>query len=205
VERVIWSFLTSSRQREEREAREVLFFHQPDGSCSASFDNGISSKRAEKETKEVRSAYTLSCLESCHSSFTPALTAFGVLVFYQRLEKELKRSRRAFCGEMPLPNSDLYLASQPSCVTLLPPPPPPPPPPAMGFPTPTSPMAPLQMLGGDGERVESSDEDRDDECGLTCTWRTGTIWLFPWSQACFHVGAMWVEYVNPLIGAACQP
>ncbi len=33
----------------------------------------------------------------------------------------------------------------------------------MGFPTPTSPLAPLQMLGGDGERVESSDEDGDDE------------------------------------------
>ncbi|KAH9034636.1 hypothetical protein EDB85DRAFT_998617 [Lactarius pseudohatsudake] len=100
----------------------------------------------------------------CHCSFTPALTTFGFW-FYQRLaKKELKRSRRAFRGEMPLPNSDLYLASQQqSCVTMLPPPPPPPPPPAMGFPTPTSPMAPLQMLGGDGERVESSDEDGDDE------------------------------------------
>ena len=84
--------------------------------------------------------------------------------FYQRLEKkELKRSRRAYRGEMPRPNSDLYLPSQPSCVTLLPTAPPPPPPPAMGFPTPTSPLAPLQMLGGDGERVESTDDDGDDE------------------------------------------
>ena len=55
------SFLNSSRQREEREAREVLFIHQPDGSYSMSFDNEISSKRAEKETKEVRSASTLFC------------------------------------------------------------------------------------------------------------------------------------------------
>jgi hypothetical protein len=88
-----------------------------------------------------------------------------VFWFYQRLEKkELKRSRRAFRGEMPRPNSDLYLvAPQPSCVTLLPPPTPPPPPPAMGFPTPTSPMAPLQMLGGTGQHVDSSDEDGDDE------------------------------------------
>jgi hypothetical protein len=89
-----------------------------------------------------------------------------VFWFYQRLEKkELKRSRRAYRGELPRPNSDLYLAaSQPSCVTLMPPPPPPPPPAALGFPTPTSPLAPLQMLGGDGERVESSsDEDGDDD------------------------------------------
>ncbi len=33
----------------------------------------------------------------------------------------------------------------------------------MGFPTPTSPLTPLQMLSGDGERVLSSDEDGDDE------------------------------------------
>ncbi|KAH9074963.1 hypothetical protein EDB83DRAFT_1884439 [Lactarius deliciosus] len=122
------------KEREEREAREVLFIHRPDGSYSMNFDNEISSKRTEKETKE------------------------------RLAKKELKRSRRAFRGEMPLPNSDLYLASQQqSCVTMMPPPPPPPPPPAMGFPTPTSPMAPPQMLGGDGERVESSDEDGDDE------------------------------------------
>ena len=51
-------------QREEREAREVLFIHPPDGSYSVSFDNEISSKRAEKETKEVRSAYTLFCFNA---------------------------------------------------------------------------------------------------------------------------------------------
>ena len=33
----------------------------------------------------------------------------------------------------------------------------------MGFPTPTSPLAPLQMIGGDGERVESSDEEDGDD------------------------------------------
>ena len=33
----------------------------------------------------------------------------------------------------------------------------------MGFPTPTLPLAPLQILGGDGDRVESSGEDGDDE------------------------------------------
>ena len=33
----------------------------------------------------------------------------------------------------------------------------------MGFSTPTLPLAPLQILDGDGERVESSGEDGDDE------------------------------------------
>ena len=60
---------------------------------------------------------------------------------------------------MPRPNSNLYLPSQPSCVTAFPAPLPP----EMGFPTPTSPLAPLQILGGDGERVELSGEDGDDE------------------------------------------
>jgi len=66
--------------------------------------------------------------------------------------------RANYREKMPRPDSDL-----PSCVTPLPAPPPPPPPPAMGFPTPTAPLAPLQMLCGDGERVESSDDDGDDE------------------------------------------
>ncbi|KAI9453414.1 P-loop containing nucleoside triphosphate hydrolase protein [Lactarius psammicola] len=115
----------------------------------------------------------------------------------ERLGKELKKSRHALRCEMPLPTSGLYLASQPSCVTLLPPPPPPPLPPAMSLPTPTSPTAPLQMLGDDGDHVESSDEDGDDEYGLTSTWvHAVSICLFPSPQACFQVGAMWAEYVN---------
>ena len=44
--------------REEREAREVLF------SYIVSFDNEISSKRAEMESKEVRSAHTLFCFHA---------------------------------------------------------------------------------------------------------------------------------------------
>jgi hypothetical protein len=60
------------------------------------------------------------------------------------------------------PNSDLYFPSQPSCVTLLPAAPPLLQPPAMGFPTSTSPLGAAEMLGGDGERVESSDDDGDD-------------------------------------------
>lgn len=122
-----------ARLKREKEEREARERKEAEELARKEREEREARERAEKETKE-------------------------------RLEKkELKRSRRAFRGEMPLPNSDLYLASQPSCVTLLPPPPPPPPLPAMGFPTPTSPMAPLQMHGGDGEHVESSDDDGDDE------------------------------------------
>src|SRR5260370_22352812 len=78
-----------------------------------------------------------------------------------------KRTRRAFRSEMPLPNPDMYITSQPLPPSALSHPPSTPPPPSMvDFPTPTSPMmAPmhLQMHGLNGLRMDSSDEDGDDD------------------------------------------
>jgi hypothetical protein len=86
---------------------------------------------------------------------------------YQRLTKKEfnKRSRRTFRPEMPMPNPDLYITSQP-CSGLSHTPLPLLPPPVLGFPTPTSPVAPsagLEMLGSHGVNVDSSDDDGDDD------------------------------------------
>jgi hypothetical protein len=93
--------------------------------------------------------------------------------YYQRLEKKdytKKRSRRSYRPEVTLPNTEMYITSQPSSGLSSPPSSttPPPPVPVLGFPSPPSPIPPpvrLQMHGGNGSRVatDSSDEDGDDD------------------------------------------